>query len=304
VSELLAPGILATNLPVRLRRNAGLVLGITLLVIVIFAAIFAPVLDSHGALEKHVQTGLDPFGVPLPPSTEFPLGTDMLGRCQVSRLLLGARLSFMFAVPAALMAVTIGVVVGTVAGYAGGIADAVLMRLVDFVLAFPFILLIIALAAIFRGPDAGAAPVLIVLAMGGWVTTARVIRSKVLSLREREYVLAARALGAGHLRILANHIVPNLSGSIAVLTTMLVGDMLLAESALSFLGLGAPPPMPSWGRMLCEGQSYVQSAPWLIIVPGAAILLTVLAGNLVGEGLRAIVDPTDRRFTIQAGRAP
>src|SRR5262249_28450416 len=151
-------------------------------------------------------------GAPLAPSAEFPFGTDMLGRCQISRLLLGARLSLAIAIPAALLAIAIGVVVGIAAGYMGGLADAALMRFVDFILAFPFILLIVALAAAFRESGAGAAPVLLVLAMGGWVTTARVIRSKVLTLRNLEFVVAARALGAGHLRILVSHILPNLTG--------------------------------------------------------------------------------------------
>jgi peptide/nickel transport system permease protein len=299
MSDTLVPG----GLRARLRRDIGSSTGVVLLVLVLVVAILAPVLDSHGALDKNVMGGLSPLGAPLPPSAEFPLGTDMLGRCQASRLLLGARLSLAIALPAALGALVIGVVVGVIAGYARGLADLALMRLVDFVLSFPFLLLVLALAAVFRESSAGGLPVIIVLSMGGWVTTARVIRAKVLTLRELDFMIAARALGSGHLRILWTHVLPNLAGPIAVLGALLVGDMLLAESALSFLGLGAPPPMPSWGRMLSEGQSYLQGAPWLIAAPGTAILLTVLACNLLGEGLRDALDPKGGRAPGQAGRA-
>lgn len=286
-----------------LRRDPGMALGLALLVLIGLSAVLAPLLDSHGALQKDVMGGLTPLGAPLPPSPRFPLGTDMLGRCEASRVLLGARLSLSIAVPAALMAVAIGTFVGVFAGYFGGWLDRTLMRLVDAVLAFPFLLLVVALVAVLRESGAGAAPVLLVLAVSGWTTTARVVRAKVLALREAHFILAARALGCGHVRILSRHVVPNLGGILAVLVTLVVADMLLAEAALSFLGMGAQPPMPSWGRMLSEGQAYLQGAPWLIIAPGTAVLLTVLACNLLGEGLRSILDPKDSRSPVQGGTA-
>src|SRR5262249_13435269 len=149
--------------------------------------------------------------------------------------------------------------------------------------------------------SASPAPILLVLGLSGWTTTARVIRAKVLALRRLDFMVAARALGAGHGSILVRHVLPNLAAPIAVLVTLVVADMLLAESALSFLGLGAPAPVPSWGKMLAEGQLYLQGSPWLVIAPGTAILVTVLACNLVGEGLRRALEPDDRRLSAQGG---
>jgi peptide/nickel transport system permease protein len=300
VSKLHVPN---TGLDAHPRRDPVLALAMALLFLVCFVAVLAPLLDAHGALQKDIMGGLTPLGAPLPPSRQFPLGTDMLGRCEASRVLLGARLSLRIAVPAALIAVGIGTLVGILAGYFAGLADRALMRLVDAFLAFPFLLLILALAAVFRESEASSAPVLLVRAISGWTTTARVVRSKVLTLRELDFIVAARALGARHPSILFRHILPNLTGTILVMMTLVLADMLLAEATLSFLGLGAPPPMPSWGRMLSEGQMYLQGAPWLIFAPGTAILVTVLGCNLLGERLRSILDPRDQRSRAREGTA-
>jgi peptide/nickel transport system permease protein len=188
---------------------------------------------------------------------------------------------------------TIGVGVGLLAGYAGGWVDAALMRLVDLVLSIPFLLLAILLASLLRQREIGSssAPVFITLGIVGWTTMARVVRGKVLSLRELDFVHAARALGAGPGRILRRHLLPNVFGVVIVLATLGFAQNILAESVLSYLGLGPPPPSPTWGRMLYEGQPYYRTAPWLFLAPGTAILLTVISFNLLGEGLRDALDP-------------
>ncbi len=169
------------------------------------------------------------------------------------------------------------------------------MRLVDLVLAFPFLLLVIAIAALLRESGAGLGAVFLVLGIVGWTTVARVIRGKVLTLREMDFVQGARAVGASPVRIVFRHILPNVLGPAMVLATISVAQMILAESTLSYLGLGAPPPIPTWGRMLSEGQSFMRGSPWLVTAPGVAILITVLGFNLLGEGLRDAFDPKDKQ---------
>jgi peptide/nickel transport system permease protein len=284
------------------RRDPATALGAALVALLVFVAVLAPLLDAHGALEKNLPGGTTSLGAALPPSLRYPFGTDMLGRCEAARVLLGARLSLLVAFPATILAVTIGVFVGTLAGTFGGAVDSLLARLVDAVLAFPYLLLIVALAAVFRESGAGAPPVLLVLGLSGWTTTARVIRAKVLALQKLDFMVAARALGQSRTRILFLHVLPNLRGQIAVLATLVAADMLLAESALSFLGLGVAPPAPSWGRMLSEGQASLQGAPWLVIAPGAAVLVAVLAFNLVGEGLRRTFEPAEGPLSIRGRR--
>jgi ABC-type dipeptide/oligopeptide/nickel transport system permease subunit len=279
----------------RFRKNKAALFGGVLVMFVLGGALVAPLLDVHDPLRKNVSGGLSPLGAPKPPSAEFPLGTDVMGRCVSARLFAGARISLEVGIAATLLSLTIGTLVGLIAGYAGGMTDTLLMRLVDLILAFPFLLLVIALAAILRSTGAGIGVVLLVLGLVGWTTTARVIRGKVLSLRETDFVQAARAVGASRARIVLGHILPNVLGPALVLGTISVAQMILAESTLSYLGLGAPPPTPTWGRMLSEGQPFMRGAPWLITAPGVAILLTVLGFNLFGEGLRDAFDPKDKR---------
>jgi peptide/nickel transport system permease protein len=278
----------------RFRRNRGALVGLVLVGIVVVMTFLAPLLDQHTPYGKNIKTGLSELGAPQPPSAEFPLGTDHLGRCNASRVLHGAKISLLVGFAATLLALVIGTLIGLIAGYVGGAADTALMRLVDLVLAFPFLLLVIALAAVLRESGAGLGAVLIVLGVVGWTTAARVIRGKVLVLREMDFVQGARAVGATRMRIVLRHILPNVAGPSIVLATISVAQMIIAESTLSYLGLGAPPPTPTWGRMLSEGQVYMRGAPWLVIVPGVAILVTVLGFNLLGEGLRDAFDPRDK----------
>ena len=222
-------------------------------------------------------------GVLLPPGWDHPLGTDHLSRDVFARLVYGGRVSLTVALGAALLAVTVGTGVGLVAGYAGGRTDAVLMRLVDAALAVPrLILLLLIVALLERIPLWG-----LILAIGatGWLGTSRLVRAETMRLQSMEFVRAARALGAGHLRILFRHLAPNVVGPLVVATTLATGDVMLLEAGLSFLGLGVQAPTPSWGSMIFDAKPYLVTAPWVAVAPGAAILLGVFAVNLVGESL-------------------
>ncbi|MBA3539082.1 MAG: ABC transporter permease, partial [Deltaproteobacteria bacterium] len=225
------------------------------------------------------------------------LGTDHLGRDVWARVVSGAGASLAIAGGATLLGLVIGLAIGLGAGYAGGWADGVLMRLVDLVLAFPFLLLAILLAALLRQADlaGGGAPVVITLGVVGWTTTARVIRGKALAIVRSEHVLAARAIGATPWRIVTRHVLPNVAGVVIVVTALAFAQNLLAEAVLSYLGLGPPPPTATWGRMLYEGRVYYRTAPHLVLAPGVAILVAVVAFNLLADGLRDALDPRERR---------
>lgn len=279
----------------RFRRNRGAVLGAVMVAVVVAVALLAPVLSGHDPLAQDFDRGLGDLGAPVAPGTDYALGTDSLGRDVWSRLVHGAGISLQIGFLAMFIAVSFGAVIGLVAGYLGGWVDSLLMRLVDMVLAFPFLLLAILLAALMRESQlgAGTAPVFITLGVVGWTTMARVVRGKVLPLREMDFIHSARAAGASTTRVLVRHLLPNVAGAIVVLVTIGMAQMILAESILSYLGLGPPPPTPSWGRMLYEGQSYYRTAPWLIAAPGVAIFITVVGFNLFGEGLRDALDPRD-----------
>lgn len=228
-------------------------------------------------------------GIPVGPNPRFPLGADLAGRDVLSRILFGARVSLLVATFGTLFAVSIGVAAGMLAGFYRGAADVAISRFVDAVMSIPVLLLAIALAAVL--PSGDVWNVVLVLGLVNWATVARVVRAETLSLRSRDFVEAARALGASDLRILAGHLLPNLTGPIIVFATLSMAGNILLESALSFLGVGIQPPTPSWGNMIQEGVSYYGSAWWIAAFPGLAILLTVVSYNLVGDGMRAIFDP-------------
>jgi peptide/nickel transport system permease protein len=224
----------------------------------------------------------------LGPSLAHPLGTDHLGRDVLSRMLYGTRISLTVGFVAVGFAVTIGIIVGAVAGHFGGWVDNVLMRLVDVVICFPRFFLVLTVVALVK-PSLWN--IIIVLGLTGWTGTARLIRGEILSLRERDFVVAARAIGAGAGRIILRHLVPNALTPVLVSATLGVAGAILTEAGLSFLGFGVQPPQPTWGNILTEGRLYIFDAWWLTVFPGLAILVTVLAFNLVGEGLRDAWDP-------------
>ena len=240
-----------------------------------------------------VEHGLSERGAPLSPTEHPPLGTDALGRDVWARVAAGASTSLAVAAAATALALLLGLAIGLCAGYAGGLVDTLLMRLVDLVLAFPALLLAILLASLLRESSlAGAnAPVVVTLALVGWTTMARVIRGKTRALVRGEMVAAARALGASSLRVVLRHVLPNLAGIVVAITLIGFAENLAAEAVLSFLGLGPPPPAPTWGRMFYEGRLYYRTAPHLVLAPGLAILAAVAGFHLLGEAVRDRFDP-------------
>jgi peptide/nickel transport system permease protein len=287
----------------RLRRDRVAVASFVAVALVVLLAVGAPVVSlvtGHGVDTQYRGTGLTPEGLPTPPSTEFWLGTDDLGRDLLVRIAYGARISLLVGVVATSITVVIGVVVGLAAGYFGGLVDTVLARLVDVVLSFPFLLFAISLVAV-TGP--GLPVVVVAIAAFSWAAVARIVRGQVLSLREREFVEAARSLGAGDWRIMFVDVLPNVAAPVIVYTTLLVPTVIVVEATLSFLGLGVPPPTATWGGMLNDAVNYYQVAWWYVVFPGAALLLTTLAFNLLGDGVRDAFDPTsDRRTERSAAR--
>ena len=274
----------------RFRRDRLALAGLAIIVIFAAAAAAAPLLAPFDPSEQFFD-GLTLEGSPLPPNARFWLGTDTNGRDQFSRLLYGAQTSLLIGIVANGIAVAVGTALGLVAGYVRGLAGAAIMRFTDLMMAFPPLLLAIALAAILKP---GLNIVILVIALVNWVQIARVIYTETVALSEREYIEAARALGAGNGRILVHHLLPHLIPTVIVYATLGIATTVLLEAMLSFLGRGVQPPTPAWGMMIFESQSYFLNAPWLVFIPGAAILVLALAFNLVGDGLRDALDPTQR----------
>jgi peptide/nickel transport system permease protein len=270
-----------------LRRNPTIVIGGGLLLLLVLSAVLAPVLAPANPTQAGFSTRVRPPAI-LGTASGFVLGSDNLGRDILSRLLYGGQLSLSLAASAVVFSAVIGVAAGLLSGYAGGWMDDAIMRVVDVQLAFPVILLAIAVVAVV---GTSTTALIGVLVLSGWVIYARTVRANVLSLKEQEYVSAARALGAGDFRIVLRHVLPNTLAPIIVVATVQLATMLLLESGLSFLGLGIQPPTPSWGRMLAEGRDYLSNAWWISTVPGIAISLAVLGANLLGDGLRDLLDP-------------
>lgn len=264
------------------RLNLSLLLGGFIVAAMLFVAIAHPWLSPYGVEQMDMRNRLS-----LPSAAHW-LGTDNFGRDLWTRLAHGSAISLAVALGAVGSAMLVGTLIGLVTGYFGGWVDHVLMRLVDLFLGFPALILAMALIAVL-GP--GAFNVAVALAAVFWTEFARVVRAAVLAEREREYVRAARALGASDGRIIVNHILPNCIGPIVVLTTLYIGTAIVAESGLSFLGLGVQPPTPTWGWTLAYGMRYLRSDPWLCTISGLAIMITVLGFNLLGDGLRDLLDP-------------
>ena len=274
----------------RYRKDKAALFGMAVISIVVTAAMLAPWITPYDPYEQFFD-GMTLEGAPLPPNERFWLGTDLLGRDVFTRLVYGARTSLIIGIVANAVAVLIGTVLGTIAGYAGGWTGTVIMRFTDLMMAFPALLLAIALAAILK-PSLWI--VAMVIALVNWVQTARVMYTQTRTLAELEFIEAARALGAAWPRILLVHIVPHLMPHILVWGTLGISVTVLLEATLSFLGIGVQPPTPSWGGIIFESQSYFLSAPWLVVFPGVSILLLALSFNLVGDGLRDALDPTQR----------
>ena len=274
-------------------------LALSLLSALVVASVAAPLVETGMGLDGNA---VDLLARLEPPSAAHVLGTDELGRDVLIRLLEGGQISLAVGVCGAMLAAATGTVVGLVAGYAGGTIDNVLMRLTDAVISLPLLPVLIVMAAIDLrklglpepGELASVARIVVIVALFGWTTTARLVRASVLSLRTREFVRAAQALGAGPVRILGRHILPNALGPLIVSTTLSIGNVILIESVLSVLGLGVQPPLPSWGNMLTGAQELLFEAPRLALWPGLLIFATVLGFNLLGDTIEAALDPRRR----------
>lgn len=273
----------------RFLRNKAAVGGAVVLLIMILAAIFAPIL-THQTATFDPATHTDVAHALEGPSAAHILGTDDLGRDQFARLLVGARVSLLVGFASMFIGVVVGVTIGSLAGFYGGAFDGIVMRITDAVLSVPLYLLLFVLSATFFA-EGKISDVVIVIAFFSWAPTSRIVRGEFLSIKEREFLYAARTLGASDLRLMFMHALPNALGPIIVAATLLIGNNIILESTLSFFGFGIQPPNSSWGVMLSNAQSYIFSDALLVFIPGMAILLTVLSFNLVGDGLRDALDP-------------
>jgi peptide/nickel transport system permease protein len=266
----------------RFKKNRFAMAGAVVVIILFLLSFLAPFITPYD------PDALDLYHVLEPPSSAHWFGTDDLGRDVLTRVIYGARISLKVGFVAVGIAVLIGTIVGLVSGYYSGLTDNILMRFVDIMLCFPTFFLILAVIA-FLGQSIWY--IMIIIGLTGWMGVSRLVRAEVLSIRERDYVMAVRALGASDLRIIFRHILPNALSPVLVSATLGVAGAILTESALSFLGIGVPPPTPSWGNILTSGKDYIEFAWWLTLYPGLAITLTVLAYYLVGEGIRDALDP-------------
>ena len=280
----------------RLWRDRSAMLGAVLVLLITITGLLAPLIAPHDPSEQF-RDGLTSSGQPTPTSlivdgsARYLLGTDANGRDLLSRILYGARISLLVGVLANTLAVVIGVMAGSVAGYYGGYIESIIMRFTDIMMAFPTLLLAMALVAILK-PSLWI--IIGVIGLVYWTWIARVIYGQVLALRERDFVIASQALGSSRRATLWRHILPQLVPTIIVWGTLGIATNVMLEASLSYLGIGVQPPTPSWGGMIQQGQSYYRTAPWMVIFPGAAIMITVFAFNLFGDGLRDALDPAQR----------
>jgi peptide/nickel transport system permease protein len=260
-------------------------LGVGVIALIVFSAVFAAQLAPHdpgtACLSKRLSS----------PSWDYPLGTDSLGRCILSRMLFGARFSLSIGLTVVFFSALIGLILGSIAGYNGGLVDEIIMRIVDGFLAVPSMFLALAVVG-FLGP--GLANVILALVVVEWTSFARVVRGEVLSLKGKEFLEAARSLGASDVHVFVRHLLPNILAPVLVVATLGISNAVLAAAELSFLGLGVQPGVPEWGSMLSDGRLYLRTAPYIMIFPGLAITLTVLAFNMLGEGLGEKLDPRRR----------
>jgi len=266
----------------RLKKNKLAMLGLSIVILLILIAIFAPLISPYNPISRIKEDSS------LGPGMNHLFGTDLLGRDIFSRVIYGSRISIEVGVIAVGISVIIGLFFGALSGYFGGISDAVIMRVADIFFAFPYILGAIAIMTIL-GP--GIVNIFIAIGILGWASIARIFRSSILTIKNKEYIEAARAMGASNNRIIIKHIFPNSFAPIIVYATINVGIAIIVEAALSFLGIGVQPPTPAWGKMLADSMAYIDTAPWMMFFPGLAILITVLGFVLLGDGLRDAFDP-------------
>jgi len=274
----------------RLRQNRLALSGGAIVLLLAFVTCAAPWLAPHDPNVQYLER-ITGTSQPMAGNAQFPLGTDYLGRDLLSRLIWGARISFVIGVSSNVIAVVLAVIVGATAGYAGGWIETCLMRVTDVFMAFPTLLLAVGLVAVLRP---SIASLILSIGLAGWTYLARIVYGEVSSIRARDFVLAARAVGVPPRLILVRHVLPHLVSILTVYGTLRIGSTVMLEAMLSYIGIGIQPPTASWGSMICEGQYYYRAAPWLVLYPGAVIALTVLGFNLLGDGLRDALDPRQR----------
>lgn len=262
--------------------------GLIILIPMFFCALFAPLIAPHDPIEPDIKNIL------AGPSFAHPFGTDTLGRDVLSRVIYGTRISLLVGFVSVGIAILIGMILGAISGYYGGIIDEVMMRFVDLMMCFPTFFLILAVIAIL---EPSIWNIMIVIGLTSWMNTARLVRAEILSIKNKEYVMAAKAQGLGESRIIFRHVLPNAVSPVYVVATLGIGGAILTESALSFLGIGVQPPTPSWGNILTQAKDNIEVAWWLSLYPGLAIFFTVMGYNLLGEGLRDIFDPRRKGAT-------
>jgi peptide/nickel transport system permease protein len=268
----------------RFVRNKAALVGFIVLALMFLFCFLGPMLTGHNTPDV-----LHPTDAAAAPSWQYPFGTDDVGRDQFARAMAGGQVSLLVGLCSMLVALIFGVGIGAIAGYYGGIVDNILMRITDVMLAVPYLLLLFVLSASFS--DGSPRTVILLIALLAWPITSRLVRGEFISLKEREFVLAARTIGAGNIRLMFRHILPNAAGPIIVNATLLVGANIVTESVLSFFNFGLHPPSASWGNMVSDGQALFATSPWLVFAPALLIFVTVLSCNLVGDGLRDALDP-------------
>lgn len=280
--ERTAAGVQPPRVWTRFRRHRLAVAGATLLGILALAALLAPLIT------RYAPTATDLAQITAAPSLAHPMGTDELGRDELTRVVYGGRVSLMVGLCSMLIATTIGVVYGSVAGFYGGAVDTLLMRLVDFMLSFPALFVLLILASYYRG---SVLNVTLYIGFFGWMGIARLVRGQILSLREQDFITAVRSLGAPGGRIILRHLLPNALAPVIVAATLGVAGAMLIEAALDFLGFGVPPDVPTWGNLMTNGEEYITSSPALVVAPGLVITMAVVSINFIGDALRDALDP-------------
>lgn len=292
----------------RLRRDRAAMISLGVICFIVLVAIFAPVfawITGHGPNEQFNDIGRTPAGLPVGPNSTFWFGTDSAGRDVLVRIAYGARVSLIVGIGATALTIVVGVVLGMLAGYFGGIIDTLIARVIDVVLAIPYLLFAIALIAVLGHINLGL--MIVIIALFGWASVARIIRGQVISIKEREFVEAARSLGAGNLRIMFIDLLPNVIAPAIVFSTLLIPVSVITEAALSFLGIGIQAPTADWGEMISDASqgSLYQQAWWFLLFPGLALLLTTLSFNILGDGVRDAFDPrSDRLIPMRKKRKP
>ena len=280
--ERTAGGVQPPRTWTRFRRHRLAVAGATLLGIIALAALLAPVVT------RYAPTATDLAHITAAPSLTHPLGTDELGRDELTRVVYGGRVSLLVGLCSMMIAATIGVVYGSAAGFYGGVVDTLLMRLVDFMLSFPALFVLLILASYYRG---SVLNVTLYIGFFGWMGMARLVRGQILSLREQDFITAVRSLGAPSSRIILRHLLPNAVAPVIVAATLGVAGAMLIEAALDFLGFGVPPDVPTWGNLMTNGEEYITSSPVLVVAPGLVITMAVVSINFIGDALRDALDP-------------